>query len=51
MGAWIVNRFKRGLGEKEGGGIFEGGYRNAQYVSVTDVCHKEDDIFITQKHM
>ena len=24
-GAWIVCRFKRGLGKKDGGGVFEGG--------------------------
>ena len=24
-GAWTVYRFKRGLGKKEGGGVFEGG--------------------------
>ena len=31
-GAWTVHRFKGGLGKKEGGGVFEGGwYPNAHY--------------------
>ena len=45
-GAWIVCQFKGGLGKKEGGCVFEGGwYPDAQYILkgvLIDLCAREN---------
>ena len=43
-GAWTVCRFKKGLGKKEGGGVFEGGGGEGGYpiAHYQMICNKKD---------